>query len=79
MTFEYHKLKESLLFNPLWIIQTGTYAIATAERAVCDRLYLSPWYYFDNLEPLQPDLLFQIAELYPSRVILSLKKMLNAQ
>lgn len=79
ITFAYHKLKDELLFNPLWIIQTWTYAIATAERAVCDRLYLSPTYYFDNLKPLHTEKLFEIAELYNQRVILSLKKMLNAQ
>jgi hypothetical protein len=46
---------------------------------VCDRLYLSPTYYFDNLEPLNTEKLFEIAELYNPRVVLSLKKMLNAQ
>jgi hypothetical protein len=68
-----------LLTNPLGIIQTGTYAIATAERAVCDRLYLSPTYYFDNLEPLRKDTLLEIAEIYNQRVVLSIKKMFNVE
>jgi len=61
----------------LGIIQTGTYAIATAERAVCDRLYLSPTYYFDNIEPLNKEKLLEIAELYNQRTLLSIKKMLD--
>jgi predicted transcriptional regulator of viral defense system len=77
--FEYHKLRDDLLSNPLGIIQTGQYAIATAERAVCDRLYLSPNYYFDNIEPLDKEKLLNIAEMYNQRVILSVKKLLNAQ
>lgn len=76
-TFEYHKLKNDVLSNPLGIIQKGTYAIATAERAVCDRIYLSPSYYFDNLEPLRKDTLLEIAEIYNQRVVLSVKKLLH--
>ena len=76
--FEYHKLKDTLLLNPMGITQTGTYAIASPERAVCDRLYLSPNYYFDNIDPLNAEKLLQIAKIYNQRVVLSVKKILNA-
>lgn len=76
--FSYHKLRNDLLAYPLWILQTWTYAIATAERAVCDRLYLSPNYYFDNIEPLDKEKLLRIAQLYNQRVVLSVKKLINA-
>jgi hypothetical protein len=79
MTFTYHKLKNELLSNPLGIIQTGKYAIATPERAVCDRLYLSPNYYFDNVEPLDKEKLLDIAKIYNQSVVLSVKKLINAQ
>jgi hypothetical protein len=46
---------------------------------VCDRLYLSSTYYFDNLEPLNEEKLLQIAEIYNQRVLLSIKKLLNAR
>ena len=75
--FECHKIKDGILYNPIGVIQTGSYAIATAERAVCDRLYLSPNYYFDNLEPLNLEKLLEIAENYSSRVFLSVKKLLT--
>jgi predicted transcriptional regulator of viral defense system len=80
ITFECHKLRDDILYNPLGIIQTGSYAIATAERAVCDRLYLSPSYYFDNLTSLDEEKLLTIAELYNKSVVLSVKNLLrNAQ
>ena len=77
LNFECRKIKDEILYNPLWIIQTGTYAIATAERAVCDRLYLSPRYYFDNLRPLKKEKLLEIAEIYGKRVVLEVKDLIQ--
>lgn len=75
-TFHYLKLKSSILTNPLWIINTWGYMVATPERAICDRLYLSPNYYFDNLQWINYMLLENIAQMYNKRVILAVKKMI---
>lgn len=74
-TVIYHKLKPALLFNPLGIEHQRTYSIATPERAVCDRLYLNPWYYFDDLSALSWTKLDQLSKLYPTSVSVALEKL----
>jgi predicted transcriptional regulator of viral defense system len=63
-SFQYCKIKESVLSNPLGIVSTGQAVVATAERAVCDRIYLSPQYYFDNLRGLDLKKLIAISKIY---------------
>lgn len=75
--FTYNKIKNSILYNPLWIINKWNYLIATPERAICDRLYLSPNYYFDNLENIDKEKLLEISQIYNKRVILEIKKLLK--
>jgi hypothetical protein len=53
-----------VLSNPLGIVSTGQAVVATAERAVCDRIYLSPQYYFDNLRGLDLKKLIAISKIY---------------
>lgn len=77
INFKYLKIKNDILLNPLWIINKGTYMIATKERAICDRLYLSKNYYFDNLDWVDKDKLLDIAEIYNKRVILEVKNLLK--
>ena len=78
--FSYYKLKDSILYNPLWLINKKTYTIATKERALCDRLYLTPDYYFDNLDGIDYDLLESISTIYDNkRVILSVQNIIHAQ
>lgn len=66
----YKKIKNDILLNPLWIIQKQYYCVASPERAVCDRIYLSKNYHFDNLENIDYELLQQISQIYNKRVIL---------
>jgi len=75
--FKYNKLKDSILYNPLWIINKWNYLIACTERAICDRIYLSPNYYFDNLENIDKQKLLEISQIYNKRVILEIKKLLK--
>ena len=75
--FEYHKIKSDILINPLWIVHQWSYMIASKERAICDRLYLSPDYYFDNLEDLNIDLLDSISQIYSKRVILAVQDIIK--
>jgi len=62
--FQYSKIKDAVLFNPLGIARVGGTIVATAERAVCDRVYLSPGYYFDNLRGLNREKLRKISRIY---------------
>ena len=51
--------------------------IASTERAICDRLYLSKNYYFDNLENIDFEKLEEISQIYNKRVILYVKKLIK--
>jgi hypothetical protein len=42
--------------------------VASVERAICDRLYLSPGYVFDNLWWINAEKLLTIASIYNTRV-----------
>lgn len=75
--FKYFKLKNDILFNPLGIINKWSYMIASKERAICDRIYLSKDYYFDNIEGIDKEKLLQISKIYNNRVILEVNKLLK--
>jgi len=62
--FEYYKLKDDILLNPLGVEIRDGVMQASIERAVCDRLYFSPGYYFDNLKKVDPDNLLRVAKIY---------------
>ncbi len=72
--FSFNKIKDNILLNPIWLNYNWKYIIATKERAICDRLYLSKNYYFDNLTEVDFDKLEKISEIYNKRVILEVKK-----
>jgi len=76
-TFVYHKIKDDILMNPLWLIHKWSYTIASKERAVCDRIYLSKNYYFDNLGNIDVELLEEISQIYNKRVILAVKALIK--
>lgn len=78
ITVSFHKMKTSLLFSSLGIIQKKNYRIATPERALCDRLYLSPNYYFDNTENLNIQLLKDLKSIYPQTTALAIQKIIDA-
>ncbi|MFA5993860.1 MAG: hypothetical protein WC823_02760 [Parcubacteria group bacterium] len=67
-TFQYAKLNKKILINPLGITNLGQAKIATVERALCDRIYFSADYYFDNLRGINLEKLAAIAEIYNLRV-----------
>ena len=65
--FVFRKIKGSALVNTLGIIrQTNHINIASPERAFLDLLYLEKDYYFDNLNPLDKDLIYKLLPLYQS-------------
>lgn len=66
--FVYRKIKGSALVNTLGIIrQTNQINIASPERAFLDLLYLEKDYYFDNLNPLNKELIRKLLPIYQSK------------
>jgi hypothetical protein len=51
--------------------------IASAERAVCDRIYLSKNYYFDDISHLDLIKLEKISKIYNKRVILEVNNLIK--
>lgn len=75
--YTYLKIKDDILMNPIWLIHTWNYTIATKERAICDRVYLSKNYYFDTLENIDFEFLEEISQIYNKRVILEIKQLIK--
>ncbi|MBA4410945.1 MAG: hypothetical protein Q8S54_10270 [Bacteroidota bacterium] len=69
-TYFYRKMKGEILVNTAGIIrQNNQVNIATAERAFLDVLYLTAESYFDNLNPLNKDIVYKILPLYQSKTL----------
>ena len=77
LTFEYHKIKPSILTNPLWLVYTWKYYIATHERAVCDMIYLYKNINFDNIKPLNTELLSELSTIYPKTTSILINKLIK--
>jgi len=76
--FVFKKIKDEILLNQLWLIHKKNYTIASVERAICDRIYLSKNYYFDSLEWVDFEKLEEISKIYNNkRVILEVKKLIK--
>ena len=61
------KMKEYVLSNTKGIVQIDGVSIATAERAMLDRVYVSKRYYFDNLRGIDWDKIFEILPIYHNK------------
>ncbi|NLI14777.1 MAG: hypothetical protein GX409_00670 [candidate division Zixibacteria bacterium] len=66
-TYEFRKIKNTVLTNPAGIDQKGEYAIATPERAFLDTIYSHVDYHFDNLTSLDWDKVFELLPMYDNR------------
>jgi hypothetical protein len=77
--FVFRKLKGSALVNTAGINRQQSHInIASAERAFLDLLYLEKEYYFDNLNPLNKELVYKLLPLYQSKALaLAVKKLLS--
>ena len=65
--YSYRKIKDSILTNNAGIERKNNYAIASAERAFLDVLYLNKDYHFDNLSPLDWDKVFEVLPIYKNK------------
>jgi predicted transcriptional regulator of viral defense system len=66
-TYEFKKIKDTILTNPSGIDHKGEYSIATPERAFLDTIYLNTDYHFDNLAPLNWDRVFELLPMYDNQ------------
>lgn len=73
-TIQYVRMKDYVLSDITGIEQKDHVAIATKERAVLDRLYVSKEYYFDNILSLDWNKIFEIVPIYHNK---RLEKMAN--
>jgi len=71
-TYSFRKLKGELLTDTTGIIRQPNFInIASPERAFLDMLYLDKDYYFDNLNPLNKELVRKFLPIYQSKVLKS--------
>jgi len=61
------RMKDYVLSNTAGIDHTDNISIATKERAFLDRIYISKDYYFDNLNGLDWDKVFEILPIYHNK------------
>ncbi|HRX64238.1 MAG TPA: hypothetical protein P5060_03990 [Candidatus Absconditabacterales bacterium] len=74
----FHKLNDKILKNPVGIKNIeNKYMIASAERAICDMIYLSKNYHFDNINGLDIDRLEEIKDIYNQSTILLINKLIK--
>jgi len=71
INFKFSKIKDSILLNQLGIEHKKTYTIASVERAVCDKIYLSKNYYFDDLSDINFNELEEISKIYDNKRVVS--------
>ena len=60
----YRKIKDTVLVEDTGIEREGNVNVAIPERAFLDRLYLSKNYHFDNIRPLDRDIVEELLEIY---------------
>ena len=78
VNFKFSKIKDWVLLNQLWLEHKKQYTIASVERAICDRIYLSKNYYFDDMWDVDLEKLEEISHIYNNkRVVWEVKKLMK--
>ena len=77
--FIYRKIKGSSLVNTAGIIRQNNHInIASPERAFLDFLYLEKEFHFDNLNPLNKEIIHELLPVYESKALIkTVKKILK--
>lgn len=65
----YRKLKYSILSNPLGLVVVGHETKASLERAFLDSLMVFKNYHFDNLAPINWDIVDTLLPIYQSQIL----------
>lgn len=66
-SYEYHKVKESIFFNNIGLIEENGCTLANKERTVCDLLYVFPHFAFDNLRGIDVNMLRAVSFIYGNK------------
>lgn len=66
-SINYRRITDNILLNKKGIEDQLTYSIATKERAFLDAVFLYKDYHFDNLGPLDWDLIHELVGIYESK------------
>ena len=70
LQLRYRKIKDTVLVNPAGLIRKDDVInYASPERAFLDLLYLDQEYYFDNINILDKQRVFEILPIYQSRAL----------
>lgn len=62
--YSFRKVKDAVLTNPMGIEHREETSIASEERALLDTLYVNSDYYFDNLQGVNWEKVFEILPIY---------------
>jgi len=65
-SIRYRQIKREILLNTSGIVYKNNINIATPERAFLDTLYLNGYFYFDNIEKLDTNKIFELLPIYNS-------------
>jgi predicted transcriptional regulator of viral defense system len=65
--FLYRELPEDVLLNNKGLINKGNYFIASAERALCDKVYKDGISYFDSLNEIDAEKAIEISQNYRNK------------
>lgn len=65
----YRKIKNEILLNNSGVQEKNFYFMASKERAFLDAVFLYKDYHFDNLGPLNWDIIEEIKKIYSSRLL----------
>lgn len=69
-TYSYRKIKGEIFIEPMGIIRNDPHInIASPERAFLDTLYLNKNYFFDNIHPLNNELIYKLLPVYKSKAM----------
>jgi hypothetical protein len=75
LAFIYRKIKGSSLVNTAGIIRQNNHInIASPERAFLDFLYLEKEFHFDNLNPLNKEIVHELLPVYESKALINTVK-----
>lgn len=65
--YSFRKIKDEILVNTIGIEHISETSIAIKERAFLDMLYIDPHFYFDNLNSLDWDKVFDLLPIYTNQ------------
>ena len=67
--YHYRKIKNEILIDLSGIIRSNNLNIASPERAFLDVMYLNASYYFDNINSLNKNVIYELLPVYNSKIL----------